>query len=217
VLVTNTLVCFKWYQLFRSACQKEDWHNHKKNSGKKKVSKKLPGTIYDPFWAYPDVPEYVRDASLGYKDGHIDITSLGFPGPNNTQHYSPALQRQISILTADKVADYYLFDEADQLVRVVLLDMLSKVQFRQMRLVAWSDNCRGDSYYKAAMAQYLLKHWGSRPGLSRERILRQFDLEYGENATANIEDFDSKGVEWGHGEETVLDMLTRGIKSMPMP
>jgi hypothetical protein len=93
--------------------------------------------------------------------------------------------------------------------------MWLKMEFRQMRLAAWSDS-EGSSYM-AAMAQYLLKHWGSRPGLSRERILRQFDLEYGENATAKIQDFERKGVERGHGEETFLDVMTRGIKSMPVP
>jgi hypothetical protein len=222
-LLLAVSVCYKCPYKFpilsasRRACQKEDWRNHKKNCGKKKVSKKLRGTIHDPLWAYPDVPEYMHDAPIESRDGHFDITSAGFPGPNHTRQCSPALQRQISILTADKDADYYLFDEADQPVRIVLYDGWTKLNFRQLRLGAWSDDSHLNSSYMAAIGQYLVKYWGSRPGLSRETILKQFDKEYGEGATAKIEDFEKKSAEKGNGEETFLEEMARGMKSMPIP
>jgi hypothetical protein len=163
------------------------------------------------------VPDYIRDVPLESKDGSLHISAIGFPAPNNKRQYSPALQRQISLLTADKSADYFLFDEADQPVRIVLFDMWTRLQFRQMRMGAWSENCSDGLMYTAVMAQHLVKHWGSQPGLSREGILRQFGLEYGEDVKGEIADLERKGVQRGLGEESFLDMTTRGIRSMPMP
>jgi hypothetical protein len=179
----------------------------------KKISKKLPNTVHDPLWAHPNVPEYIRNTLVEYEDGVVKISSLGFPGPNNMRQCSPALQRQISILTADKEADYYLFDDADEPVRVTLGDPLTRTQFRHMRTTAWSDD--SDNLIVVAMAQYLVKYWGKAPGLSREMILKQFDAEYGEGTAAKIEDFEREGVETGHGGETYVEVETNKIRSVP--
>lgn len=98
----------------------------------------------------------------------MDITSTGFPIPNTTRQYSPALQKQISLLTADKVAEYFLFDDSDKPVRVVLYDIWKKMNFRTFRTSVWSGDDDSDSYM-AAMAQYLIKLMGRKPGLSREK------------------------------------------------
>lgn len=172
----------------------------------------MRGTIHDPLWQHPDLPEYMRDASSEYKDGILQISSIGFPGPNNTRQYSPALQHQISILTADKEADYYLFDEEDQPVRVVLKDPITRLQFRNVRMSAWCDDSEKGVHLMAALAQYLIKYWGRRPGLSRERILKQFKEEYGDGAITKIEDFESHSAARGYGEETFLEVVSNSIK-----
>jgi hypothetical protein len=64
----------------------------------------------------------------------------------------------------------------------------------------------------AALAQYLIKYWGRRPGLSRERILKQFKEEYGDGAIAKIEDFESGSAARGYGEETFLEVVSNSIK-----
>jgi hypothetical protein len=43
------------------------------------------------------------------------------------------LQRQVAILISDKAADYFLFDEQDQPVRVVIHDSWTKLTFRNLR------------------------------------------------------------------------------------
>jgi hypothetical protein len=145
------------------------------------------------------------------KNGVWDITSTGFPAPNTTRQCSPALQQQISLLTANKAADYYLFDESDQPVPVVLTEMWLKMSFRSMRLSAWSDEIRNQDNGMATMAQYLIKLMGQKPGFSRARILRQFDREYGENSSAKIEEWERLGVERGLGEETLLEKMGRSM------
>src|ERR1700733_1189657 len=121
-----------------SKCQKEDWHNHKKHCGKMRVSKKLPGTAQDPYWAYPDFPDHARHI-LTAPDGTVSLTSIGFGTPNIQHKYSPALWRQVSLITADRDADYFLFDEDDRPVRFVLYDPCMKITFRDFRGEILSD------------------------------------------------------------------------------
>jgi hypothetical protein len=111
----------------------DDWRNHKKHCGKNNVSRKLPGTAQDPFWACPDVPDHIRHVPIADSDGNVSISSVGFANPDTSHFYSPASHRQVSLITADKEADYFLFDEEDRPVRVVLHDTLTKMAFRIFR------------------------------------------------------------------------------------
>lgn len=158
----------------------------------------MPGFQFPP--ALPDIDG----------EGGISITSLGFVSPDAARPQSPALRRQVSLLTADKDADYFLFDESDKPIRCVLSDnMWTKLAFRQMRTEAWAHS---DNGCVEAIAQYLIKAMGGRPGLSRERILRQFDEEYGEGTTAKIEKWEKQKVAKGYGTETFLEVVGRNVE-----
>jgi hypothetical protein len=192
------------------ACQREDWCNHKKHCGKEKVSKQLPGTANDPCWAFPEMPVHLRSALPSSQEGNIPVSSMGFVQPNSAHPYSPALQQQIDLLTADTAAEYFLFDEVGQPVRVVLPDLCARMAFRICRAAAWSNSGtkHDDGGDMAAMAQYLIKVMGVKPGLSRENILEQFTREYGKGAPAVIEKFEKNLVANGHGEETFIEMMS---------
>jgi hypothetical protein len=122
---------------FCTACQKQDWRQHK-NCGKKKVSKGLRGTVHDHYWAYPYVPS--QNLPKQNSDGTIGERSSGFVDPQPARPYSSALQRQVSLLTADRDADYFLFDELDQPVRVARQDESMRYVFRALRTRAWSND-----------------------------------------------------------------------------
>jgi hypothetical protein len=98
-------------------CEKNDWRNHKKHCGKQRIAKKLPGTIHDPNWFQPDVPEEIRLDLPSTSNGFDQMASLGFGSPARAALYSAALQRQVALLTVDKMADYFLFDEMDRPIR----------------------------------------------------------------------------------------------------
>jgi hypothetical protein len=155
-------------------CQKEDWREHKKHCGKSKVSKKLPGTINDPFWVFPEMPDHLRHIPTSVAEK--EVTYIGFGDPNTAPAYSPALQRQVSLITADKDADYFLFDEDDCPVRFVLHDIWMKMTFRTIRGDVLSST---DETFIGYIAECLIKMMGQKPGLSRERILEQLGGEYG--------------------------------------
>jgi hypothetical protein len=74
----------------------------------------------------PDHLRHVPDV----QDGDVPLSSIGFPSPNSQREYSQALQRQLSLINADKEADYFLFDTDDLPVRVVLHDTWMKMAFR---------------------------------------------------------------------------------------
>jgi hypothetical protein len=189
---------------FRRACQKADWRNHKKHCGKEKVSKKLRGTIHDPQWAYPDIPAEILPKCNDR--GYVALEDMGF-ATNTTTPQSPALQRQISFLNADRTADYFLFDESDQPVRVVIEDKMMKMLFRTLRATAWANGGRE----MEPIAQHLIKIMEQKPGLSRETILLQFGREYGGDATARVEEWERRGVGRVPDGETFLDMMRRNM------
>jgi len=171
------------------------------------VSKKLPGTAQDPFWACPELPEYLRQVPTS-PDGDISISSIGFANPNSEREYSPALQRQVSLLTADKDADYYLCDNEDHLVRVELYDKWMKMIFRILRSdILSTDEQRG----LETIAEYLIKIMGHKPGLSRERILEQLECEYGGDVATKVAVWERKAVANGLEGSTLLESMSRNL------
>jgi hypothetical protein len=82
----------------------------------------------------------------------------------------------VSLITADKNADYFLFDEEDCPVRFVLHDTSTKIVFWTFR----SDVLSSIGHQVLGfIAECLIKMMGQKPGLSRERILEQLGREYG--------------------------------------
>ena len=201
------------------ACQKEDWREHKKHCGKSKVSKKLQGTVNDPFWAFPEMLDHLRHIPTSVAEK--EVISLGFGNPNTAPAYSPALQRQVSFITADKDVDYFLLDEDDCPVRFVLRDAWTKMAFRIFRECALSSIERqwiGIGY----IAEYLIKMMGQKPGLSRERILEQLGREYGSDIAEEVAKVERmRAVSNGVGSTTLEDVsenmpLLMGVTHMRM-
>ena len=167
--------------MFLSECQKEDWGEHKKSCGKQKVTKRLPGTVRDPFWKYPDVPDHLRDIPVA--SGGVQVTSIGFGTPHPSRPHNRALQRQVSMLTGDKLVDYFLFDQLECPMGFVILDTWTKISFRILRSDAmFSEERKGIE----ALAEYLVKKMQGKPGLSRERILAQMSREYDEDMAEKL-------------------------------
>ena len=193
------------------ACQKDDWRHHKKHCGKKKIAKKLPGTIHDPTWAYPDAPDTLRLVERT-SDGNVPLISIGFGTPHPSHPHSPALQRQLSLLEGDRDADYYLFDDTDRPVRFILYETFIKMCFRTTRSEAmFGAEQRGVE----AMAEYLIKTMADRPGLSRAGILAQFEREYGGNMAAKMAVFEAKGLESGYEPgRTFMETMSANMRTM---
>lgn len=168
------------------ACQKEDWKTHKKHCGKQKVSKRLKGTVNDPFWKYPDVPEHIR--SLPHDGYGVPLGAVGFAAPDPSYPRSPPLQRQISLLTDNVEVDYFLFDEAERPIRVMIPSVVLKFMFRFIRGDAISSRRAPNAV--EITAEYILNLMANHPRLSRERILQQFGREYGEDMIEKILKFE---------------------------
>jgi hypothetical protein len=66
-----------------------------------------------------------------------------------------------------------------------------------------------------AMAEYLIKTMAGRPGLSRARILAQFEREYGGDMTAKVAAFEAKAVENGYEPgRTFLETMSASMGTM---
>jgi len=195
-------------------CQKQDWRNHKRHCGKQKVSKQLKGTVNDPFWKYPDVPDELRSLPL-QNDKTVPITSIGFSAPDSSHPQSAAFQRQVSLLTGDKDADYFLFDEVDRPIRFAISDSLTKMAFRLMRSNALSTR---EGKGVEVIGEYLLKAMANHPGLNRKQILGQLGREYGEQAMGKIEAFEKLAVKNGYPPGTTfLEKMGSNLNStLPM-
>jgi hypothetical protein len=199
-----------------SECQKKDWRNHKKHCGKIKVSKKLPGTAQDPFWAYPDFPDHARQLRTT-PDGNVSWSSFGFGNPNIQHKYSPALWRQVSLITADRDADYFLFDVDDRPVRFVLHDPSMKMTFRDFRGEILSDDEGHGGNMLLALAEYLIKVMAQKPGLSREMILAQLEREYGGGVATKVAEWEKLAAKNGESGSTFLEVQSRSMKqALPM-
>jgi hypothetical protein len=171
------------------------------------VSKKLPGTVHDPFWAFPEMPDHLRHVPGAQGDG-VSVTSIGFPAPNSQREYSQALQRQISLINADKEADYFLFDDDDRPVRVVLHDLWTKMNFRIFRSDILSTSQLNGL---EAIAEYLIKVMGQKPGLSREMILNQLQQEYEVDVASKLAAWERKVIENGLEGSTFLESMGRNL------
>jgi hypothetical protein len=183
------------------ACQKEDWREHKKICGKQKSSKQLVGTTRDRFWKYPSLPDYARNIPSEPKGG-VHITSIGFgTGPHPSRPHSPALQRQVSLLTGDKYADYFLFDELDRPVRFMIGDMYTKISFRNLRSEALSSP---EPMGLVVIAEHLIKMMEHEPGLSRERILAQLGREYPEDIAEMVAKWEQSAAKQGRSPGTTF-------------
>jgi hypothetical protein len=194
-------------------CQKEDWRKHKRYCGKEKVVKKLQGTAQDPFWAFPDIPEHLRFPVDVDPNGNVAITSIGFGNPHPSNPHSPALQRQVSLINGDKEADYFLFDDLERPIRFSISDMWTKMAFRILRSDAMFS---ADRKGLEAIAEHLIKCMGQRPGLSRERILAQFNREYGEGTAEKVAEFETKGEKNGYEKGvTFVEVMGKGMPGMP--
>lgn len=134
---------------------------------------------------------------------------MGFGTPHPSRPHSPALQRQLSLLTADKEAEYFLFDDMDRPVRVAFPDMWTKISFRNLRSGAMFTAAQTGV---EAMAEYLIKVMGRAPGLSRATILNQFGKEYGRRTPAKISQFERMAVQNGyeHGV-TFLETMSKNM------
>jgi hypothetical protein len=180
-----------------SACQKEDWRKHKKICGKQKSTKQLAGTIRDRFWKYASLPDHLRSFPAE-PSGGVHITSVGFgTGPHPSRPYSPALQRQVSLLTGNKYADYFLFDEFDRPVLFMIEDMYTKISFWNLRSDVLSSP---DPIGLVYIAEYLIKMMEHKPGLSRERILAQMNREYPEDVAEMV-------VKWEQSPPVIMSVL----------
>lgn len=77
-------------------------------------------------------------------------------------------------------------------------------------------NCRAEAISSAdqegveAMAEYLIRVMGQRPGLSRELILTQFEREYGEGTAAKVQAFEEMTVKNGYSS-TFIEVTSRNM------
>jgi hypothetical protein len=100
------------------------------------------------------------------------LSYVSFPSLDIQQQYSPALQQQISLLTANKDADYFLFDEEDCPVHIILQEMWLKMCFWGICGEILSSEVH---IGLEALMEYLAKVMAQKPGLSQEMILAQLD------------------------------------------
>ena len=190
----------KW----RRECQKADWREHKKICGKQQSTKSLPGTIRDHFWQHTFLPDFIRNVPAHPAKG-VHITSTGFGTPHPSRPHSPALQRQMSLLTGDKYVDYFLFDELDHPVRFEIRDMNTKLIFRSIRsAVLTSPTPIG----LAPIAEYLIKMMEHKPGLSRQRILAQLSREHSEDVAEMVAMLEQSPAKAGHPPGTTYMEVT---------
>jgi hypothetical protein len=81
---------------------------------------------------------------------------------------------------------------------------------------------RSDAMFSAeprgveAIAEYLIKYMAQRPGLSRERILAQFNREYGEGTAEKVAEFETIAQVNGYEKGvTFVDVMGQGMTGMP--
>jgi len=80
------------------------------------------------------LPDHLRLPESAASDGFVSLNSIGFGTPHPLRPHSPALQRQVSLITADKEADYFLFDEADVPIHFEIHNTSIKLTFRMLRM-----------------------------------------------------------------------------------
>jgi hypothetical protein len=157
------------------------------------------------------LPDQFRDALSSDGDGFA-ITSLGFGNPHPLRPHNPALQHQVSLLTADKSADYFLFDEAGHVIRFEIEHIFTKMCFRVIRSNAMSS---ADQKGLEIIVEYLVKMMEHEPGLSQERIFAQLIGEYGEHSAEKMTAFRAKKMASGSTSDdiTFLEAMSRDMEA----
>ena len=89
------------------------------------------------------MPDHLRDISVSSAGG-VELTSIGFGTPHPSRPHNRALQRQVSLLTGDKLADYFLFDELERPIRFAIHGTWAKISFRVLRSDAMFGATEGD-------------------------------------------------------------------------
>ncbi|RDB25255.1 hypothetical protein Hypma_007371 [Hypsizygus marmoreus] len=102
----------------------------------------------------------------------------------------------------DKDADYFLFDEEERPIRVIVPHPFQRMTFRIMRADALTPK---EEQGVEAIGEYLLNNMSNHPGLSRERILAQLGREYGEEMMPRIELFARLTGEVGYAGTTYVE------------
>ena len=129
------------------------------------------------------MPKIMRSTELTPDGERLAFENLGFGTPHPSRPHSSALQRQVSLLEADRHAEYFLFDEEDVPIRFVINDMTIKQLFRSARTLAMF--C-AEPVCIDQMAEHLVKKMGHAPALSRARILEQLTREYEVDVEAKV-------------------------------
>jgi hypothetical protein len=94
----------------------------------------------------------------------------------------------------------------------MLYETFIKMSFRMLRSEAMFD---AEQSGVEAIAEYLIKTMANRPGLSRARILAQFEREYGGNMAAKVAAFEAKGIENGYEPgRTFLETMSASMRMM---
>ena len=115
----------------------------------------------------------------------------------------------MALLNADKDADYFLFDEDGSPVRFVLQDTWTKMAFRTLRSSVLSS---GDQQQGLeAIAEYLIKMMGQKPGFNRQRILEQLRNEYGGDLVAKVAKFESMAAVNEHEGSTFIEVMSQNL------
>jgi hypothetical protein len=177
---------------------------HKKTCGK---TKPTWVSHQDRYWTFNGI-----DEELDAMPHACDVIADGmFNGRDpNAPLRTPALQRQAALLSADKTADYFLFDEMDHPVRFATSgeDMLVRVTFRMFRHQATYDSLL--RWQVEALAEYLIEVMGDTPGLGRERIIAQFDREYEVDTASKMAGLKKQKIEYGFSvRRTFLEGMSR--------
>lgn len=136
------------------------------------------------------------------------INSLGFGDPATAPSYSPALQRQVALLTADKEAEYYLFDKNNRPIRFVVHEPHARMAFRILRQDALSTQ---ETKGLEALAEHMIKIMAQRPGLSREIILAQLESEFGAGLLAKVAEFEKMAAVNGQAGSSFIETMSKGL------
>lgn len=138
-------------------CQREDWPLHKGDCGRTSLCiSDLPaiGSEVDEFPLpgafYDDRDRFLQDRSAAFK-------------------------RLVLYLDQSPDADYVLFTSDDKPVDVIIDDSKVKYRFRLWRARV----LHGVPFSVPMPAEHLIKHYATKPGLSRSLILEQLEKEHG--------------------------------------
>ncbi|KAF9236271.1 hypothetical protein BU15DRAFT_50228 [Melanogaster broomeanus] len=189
-------------------CQKADWKTHKRNCGKKRVSKGLPGTAGDSIWMHKDpFVDFVRELPKNVGASET-IRAIGIGPPKYPR--SQALQLQVSMLEKDKDADYFIFNAKGEPVRFAIDDAWIKMNFRTTRRTAMSEP---GMLGVDAIAEYMIKVMSTSPGLSRDILLDQLAAEYGTDIRQKLVVFEKRTKAQGKGP-TFLESYSDNLRKI---